>query len=109
MFWLPCARLVKITVWHGDTVTGAITNESVLAAFEAIWSEKIKQPKSTRATFRHSLDLQMLQGNKYRSTRWLYDSNGFAKVMVIPNLGFHVPVYAIPAPEDLNRLIGIAP
>jgi hypothetical protein len=57
MFSLPPVRLVKITVWHGMTVIGTIIDEPTLAAFEKIWSQKIKQPKVTKPKYRYSFDL----------------------------------------------------
>jgi hypothetical protein len=108
MFWLPPVRLVKITVWHRMTVIGTITDEPTLAAFEKIWSQKIKQPKATKPKYRYSSDLGTLRGTKYRSTRWVYNLDGMTKVMVIPDLGlFRNPVYRVPAVDDLNRLVGI--
>ena len=108
MFWSPQVRLVEITVWHRMTVIGTITDEPTLAAFAKIWSQKIKQPKTTKPQYRYSFDLRTLRGTKYRSTRWVYNLDGITKVMVLPDLGlFRNPVYRVPAADDLNRLVGI--
>jgi len=106
-FWRPPSRLVKITVWHRMTVIGTITDETTLAAVDALWSAKIALPRATRTTFQYSLDLQRLRGAKSSSTRWLYNAEGLARVLAIPVFGIHIPVYRIPAPDALNRLVGI--
>jgi hypothetical protein len=98
--------LTKITVWHRMTVIGTITDETALLAFDRMWSEKIRQPKSTKVKFRYSFDLQRLHRSKHKSTRWVYSPEGWTKVMVLPAFG-HIPVYRVPTPDALNRLVGI--
>jgi hypothetical protein len=99
--------LTKITVWHRMTVIGTITDETTLLAFDRMWSEKIKQPKSTKVKFRYSFDLQRLHhSGKPKSVRWVYSPEGWTKVMVLPAFG-HIPVYRVATPDALNRLVGI--
>jgi hypothetical protein len=109
LFWRRRpGRLTRITVWHRMTVTGTITDDATLAAFAEIWSQKIKEPRGTRTTYRYSFDLRTLRGTKYSSTRWVYHADGLTKIMDIPALGPRARVYRIPAAEQLNRLVGIA-
>ena len=107
VFWVPPARLVKVTVWHRMQVIGIITDDTTLAAFDALWSQKTEQPKGTRTTFQYSFDLRTIQGTKHSSTRWLYNLQGLAKVLVTPSFGFHIPIYRITSRDELHRLIGI--
>jgi hypothetical protein len=89
------------------TVIGTISDEATLAAFADLWSQKVKLPRGTETTYRYSFDVGVLRGDKYTSTRWVYNSEGLTKVMVLPVIGARPRVYRVPAAEKLNRLVGI--
>lgn len=88
-------------------VIGTIADDATLAAFDALWSEQVRQPRGIKTQYRYTFDLGTVRGTKTASTRWVYNVDGFAKVMVLPNIGAEIPVYRIPAAAELNRLVGI--
>jgi hypothetical protein len=108
MFRAPAPQLVKVTVWSaGFKVIKTIETDAELAAFAAVWSQKIALPRGTKAPWEYYLDLREVRGRKYSTRRMLYDPHGFAKVLAVPFFGIYIPVYRIESPDELNRLLGI--
>jgi hypothetical protein len=107
-FWVPAPQLVKVTVWDARfNLIKTIETDAELAAFSAVWSQKLKLPRGTKAPWEYYLDLREVKGRKHASKRLLYDPHGFAKVLAIPFLGIYIPVYRIASPDELNRLLGV--